>query len=109
MPVDELMPLALVCFFEAKCTGSPNDWALNLPVSSPTTISDWMRILHRVFRIACMAAQMSSPKVVDGVAKMIYKADLDAAKKRKQQLQEAEEGLRDAWHVTQLAGHFPSM
>ena len=61
------------------------------------------------FRIACMAAQMSSPKVVDGVAKMIYEADLDAAKKRKQQLQEAEEGLRDAWHVTQLAGHFPSM
>ncbi|CAE7826156.1 unnamed protein product [Symbiodinium sp. CCMP2592] len=57
------------------------------------------------FRIACMAAQMSSPKVVDGVAKMIYKSDLDAAKKRKQELQESEEGLRDAWHVTQLAGH----
>ena len=102
MPVDELMPLALVCFFEAKCTGSPNDWALNLPVSSDANLAP-------CFRIACMAAQMSSPKVVDGVAKMIYEADLDAAKKRKQQLQEAEEGLRDAWHVTQLAGHFPSM
>ena len=31
------------------------------------------------FRIACVATQMSSPKEVDGVAKMIYKADLDAA------------------------------
>ena len=49
---------------------------------------------------------MSSPKEVDGVAKMIYKADLDAAKtKRKHELEEAKTSLRDAWHVAQLAGN----
>ena len=32
------------------------------------------------FRIARMACQMSSPKQSDGIAKMMYKSDLDAAK-----------------------------
>ena len=50
------------------------------------------------FRIACVACQMSSPKQSDGIAKIIYKSDLDAAKtKRKAELQEVEHGLKEAW------------
>ena len=60
------------------------------------------------FRIACVATQMSSPNQVDGVARLIFKSDLDAAKtKRKAELEEAEESLRDAWHVAQLALYLP--
>ena len=56
------------------------------------------------FRVACMAAQVASPKVQDQFAKLLVKADLDRIKaKSKSELLEAERLLKDAWVVTQNA------
>ncbi|CAE7576580.1 unnamed protein product [Symbiodinium sp. CCMP2592] len=56
------------------------------------------------FRVACMAAQLASPKVQDQFAKLLVKADLDRIKsKSKPELLEAERLLKDAWVATQNA------
>ena len=56
-----------------------------------------------LIRAGCLACQLTSPKVTDGVAKLITKSDLDKLKSPslRPQLLKAEHLLNDAWQIIQ--------
>ena len=58
------------------------------------------------FRVAMLAAQLTSNKVVDKISKLLVKGDFDRLKSKcKPQLQEAESLLAKSWQLVEQAKH----
>ena len=58
------------------------------------------------FRVALLAAQLTSSKVVDKISKLLVKGDFDRLKSKCQkELQQAENLLARSWDLVQQAGH----
>ena len=57
-------------------------------------------------RAACLAAQLTSPKSQDGIAKLLTKTDMEKLKSKgmQKQLVLAEQGMALAWDVLEKAG-----
>ncbi|CAJ1432339.1 unnamed protein product [Effrenium voratum] len=60
--------------------------------------------LMPLFRIACLACQIASPKIVDKIGRLVTKSDVEKLK-GKAKLLDAEDVLRTAWSAMQVAGH----
>ena len=62
------------------------------------------------FRVAALAAQLTSNKVVDKISKLLVKGDFDRLKSRCQsQLVEAEKLLAKSWHLVEMAKHMQDL
>ena len=62
------------------------------------------------FRVAVLAAQLTSSKIVDKISKLLVKSDFDRLKtKCKAELQDAEKLLADSWSLVEKAKHLEEL
>ena len=62
------------------------------------------------FRVAALAAQLTSNKIVDKIGKLLVKSDFDRLKtKCKAELQDAENLLADSWSLVEKAKHLEEL
>ena len=62
------------------------------------------------FRVAVLAAQLTSSKIVDKISKLLVKRDFDRLKtKCKAELQDAEKLLADSWSLVEKAKHLEEL
>lgn len=62
------------------------------------------------FRVAVLAAQLTSSKIVDKISKLLVKSDFDRLKtKCEAELQDAEKLLADSWSLVEKAKHLEEL